>query len=349
MGNSIETTQLHQFRVEHYHAQGLGRVLQEQGRGDGGDCDRLARSGGARDQQMRHLADVRCNRQTGHVPPQRDHQWRPLIVVGLAFQHRPQCHDGRLPIGDFEPQIILAWHRRFQPQPSGGQRQGEVVGQGNDFAYPGPAEYCALPVVGILAIGLNRIASDGRAHLHVHDFNVDVEFKERVLEQHDIAIDLFRIGRSQLEVCKRFQRRQLLPASDMDARLRLMIKGEEPAHTTVRTLHKSNLAASASRTTCGPVMWQRQHARTGTGSRFCTGLDLGGNVVRSESGRASCPARGRNVSRIGADSHDVQLLPLTRQSRATGNCRSPWPGARSLRTCGQVLSAPAKQRAHALQ
>ena len=92
--------QLEHLGVDHDHAHG-GRIgLVHQRQDHGVDADRLARTGGARHQQVRHLAEIRHHRVAGDVLAQRDGERAGAVVIGLGAENLAQ--DARSAAWDWE-------------------------------------------------------------------------------------------------------------------------------------------------------------------------------------------------------------------------------------------------------
>ena len=94
---------------------------------------RLARAGGAGDQQMGHLREVRADRAAGHVLAQPHGQRRP--VGGLVAHHVAELDDLAVLVGHLDADRGLAGDRRQDADVGGGQRVGEVVLEVGDLAH----------------------------------------------------------------------------------------------------------------------------------------------------------------------------------------------------------------------
>ena len=76
MRNAFVHRELQHLRIDHDQPHVLGRALVEQRQDHGVDAHRLARAGGAGDEQVRHLREIRAHRRAADVLAERDRQRR---------------------------------------------------------------------------------------------------------------------------------------------------------------------------------------------------------------------------------------------------------------------------------
>ena len=106
-----------------------GVWVKQQGRDDRVDADRLARAGGAGDEQVGHLAQIGHGRLARGVLSQRDLERAGDLAEGVRLQHAAQRDQRLLGVGDLEAHQRPARHGRFDADRRGRKSQGQVVGQ----------------------------------------------------------------------------------------------------------------------------------------------------------------------------------------------------------------------------
>ena len=63
-------------------------------------------------------------------------------------------------------------------------------------------------VVGLFAERLDGVLRHRRADAHIDHIHVDVEFEQRVFDQHDVGVDLLLVGQDQFGIDQQIERRQ---------------------------------------------------------------------------------------------------------------------------------------------
>ena len=214
-------------------------------------------------------------------------------------------------VGHLDAQVGLAGYWRFHAQAARGQRKRKVIGQRDDAPDARAAEHRAAFLFQIFAKGLDGVARDSWANLHVHDFYVDVEFEQSVLEQDDVAVDLFCVGWQQGHIGEQLQWRQLLAALPDQAFFRIVVESEIATHTAIRSLHQTHFAAPPPGR-CRrlvPGQWHNRGLRSVADDGYGTHWRRSGRSRRV--GRHGGATRRRQVGRIGTDANNVEfaLLP----------------------------------------
>ena len=137
------------------------------------DEARLAGAGGAGDEQVRHLREVRHQEVALDVLAQPDAQRVGLVARVAAAQHVAEPDHLAVAVGHLDADGRLAGDRREQPDVVGGHRVGDVALQLGDLLdLDGRAE-------------LDLVAGDGRAPGEAGDLRVDVELLEHAGDRLD--------------------------------------------------------------------------------------------------------------------------------------------------------------------
>ena len=150
------------------------------------DGRRLARTGGAGDEQVRHLGEVRADRLARHVLAQPHGERRG--VRRRLLEHVPETHDAPVGVGDLHTHGLLARYRSEDADVGRRQRVGEIVLQFGDVGHLRPRREPQL-------IARYVRASDRADHICLH-----VEVAER-LEQARGRLALSRRVRPRLLSC----------------------------------------------------------------------------------------------------------------------------------------------------
>ena len=121
--------QFEHLRVDHDQPHLVGLALVEQRQDHGVDTHRLAGTGRARHQQVRHLAQIGHHRVAGNILAQADGQRRVHIVIGLGAENLRQAHGLALGVGQLERHARLARHGFDHPDRDQRQRARQILGQ----------------------------------------------------------------------------------------------------------------------------------------------------------------------------------------------------------------------------
>ena len=134
MGDAVVFPHFHRFRVDHEHTDLVRTGVVEQGDDHGVDADGFALSGGARDQQMRHLSDVQIDRLAGYVFAEGADQLALAVLESRIRNEVAQPHDRGTPVRDLDADGGFAG---YILDPDGRRRevQGDVVRQVCDLAH----------------------------------------------------------------------------------------------------------------------------------------------------------------------------------------------------------------------
>ena len=161
--------------------------------------DRLARAGGAGDQQVRHLREIRAHRRAADVLAERERQRRCHVVVRLRLDDLAERDDLALLVRDLQTHDRLAGNHFHDAHADGGQRAREILGEAGDLAHLDAGRRTHLE------------ARDHRARLHGHDFHLDAEILELELDQARHRLERFlRIaGLARRRIVEQLERRQL--------------------------------------------------------------------------------------------------------------------------------------------
>ena len=108
MRNALIHRQFQHLRVDHQHPHVFGRSLVQQRKHHRVDRHRLARTGGAGDQQMRHARQIGHDRFAGNVFAQRQGQRAGGFVVFLRAQQFRQINHLAAGVGCFQTNHRLA-------------------------------------------------------------------------------------------------------------------------------------------------------------------------------------------------------------------------------------------------
>ena len=194
--------ELDHLGVDHDHPQLLRRQPVEQRQDHGVDRHRLARAGGAGDQQMRHAGEVGDDRLAGDVLAQRQRQARAAAGVDVGLQQLAQIDGGAALVGQLDADHVAAGddgdaHRQRA------QRAGDVVGEADHARGAGAGRRLQL------------VEGDHRAGLGVDDLAAHAEIVEHGLE---LARGLGQGLRRLAWAGDRLDRRQQVEARQLEAR-----------------------------------------------------------------------------------------------------------------------------------
>ena len=178
----------------------LGGGLVEQRQHHGIDADRLARAGGAGDEQMRHAREIRNHGLAADVLAEREREWRVHLVVGLGAQNLAQGDHLALFVRDLKSHHALARNDLHHAYREHRQRARQVLGESRDLT-------------GLDAGSRTQLeARHHRAWLHGHHLGIDGEVLELHFHQARERLETFgRIqGLAWRRVVQQLQRRQLI-------------------------------------------------------------------------------------------------------------------------------------------
>ena len=175
MRDVLVDAELQHLGIDHDEAAAIRRQPVEQRQDHGVDRHRLARAGGAADQQMRHAREVGDHRIAADVLAQRQRQAEPVVLVVAGRQQLAQEHRLAPRVGQLDADDVAARHggdaRRYRAH-----RAGDVVGQADDAARLGAGR------------GLELVERDHRARPHLHDLALHAEIVEHGLEQAGVLL-----------------------------------------------------------------------------------------------------------------------------------------------------------------
>ena len=171
VGNAFVDREFEHFRVDQDQPHVFRLGLVEQGKNHRIDADRLARAGGAGDQQMRHLGQIDDHRLAADVLAERHRQRRVHVVIGRAGNDFGQPH--RLPPGirQLQRHARFAGHRLDNADRNHRQRARQILGKIDDLR--------ALDTDG----RFDFIACDDRAGIGRQHLDLDAEFAQLALDQ----------------------------------------------------------------------------------------------------------------------------------------------------------------------
>ena len=133
MRDVVVDAQLEHLRIDQDHLALLGRQPVEQRQDHAVEADRLARAGGAGDEQVRHRRQVGDDRIAGDVLAEDDRQLRDLVLEGGAADQLGQDHHLALGVGQLDADHAAAGNGRDARR----QRRhvaGDIVGELDDPA-----------------------------------------------------------------------------------------------------------------------------------------------------------------------------------------------------------------------
>ena len=170
MRNAVVDRKLQHLRIDHDEPALLGLEAIEQAHHHRVDRHRLARAGGAGDQQMRHAGEIDDHRLAADRLAERDGEPVLGFLEILARQQFAQVHRLAPLVGQFDADGVAPLHdgdaRRDRRH-----RARDVVGEADDARRFDAGR------------GLEFVERDDRAGAHVDDFALDAEIVEHALEQ----------------------------------------------------------------------------------------------------------------------------------------------------------------------
>ena len=169
MRDAVIDRQFQHLGIDHDQPALLGRHLVEQRQDHGVDAHRLARAGGAGDEQMRHAGEIGDDRLAANGLAEADRQLAlHLFEVGRG-QHFAEIDGLADLVGQLDADGIAAWNHRDAGR-NGAHRAGDVVGERNDAA--------RLDAGG----GLEFIERHDRTGAHIDDVALDAEIVQHAFE-----------------------------------------------------------------------------------------------------------------------------------------------------------------------
>ena len=201
MRDAVIDGQLEHLRVDHDEFALVGREPVEQRQDHGVDADRLARAGGAGDQEMRHAREVDDDRLAADILAERKREPRVGLLEVRRFEHLAQHHDLAAVVGKLDADGVAAGHHGD----AGGDRAhraGDVVGKPDDARGLGAGRRLEL------------VERDHGAGADIGDLALDAEILEhafelaRILLQHFVA-DAGPLARARL-LLQELERRRLV-------------------------------------------------------------------------------------------------------------------------------------------
>ena len=128
MGDALVDRQLDHLGIDHDHLALVGRQPVEQRQDHRVDRDRLARAGGAGDQQVRHARQIDHDRLAADVLAEREGEARRGVLVGGARTADRADRRLALIVGQLDADHVAPRHGR-DPHRHRAQRAGDVVGE----------------------------------------------------------------------------------------------------------------------------------------------------------------------------------------------------------------------------
>ena len=176
MRDVLVDAELQHLGIDHDEAAAIRRQPVEQRQDHGVDRHRLARAGGAGDQQMRHAGEIGDHRIAADVLAERQRQAEAAVLVVPGRQQLAQEHRLAPRIGQLDADDVAAGHggdaRRHRAH-----RAGDVVGEADDPARLGAGRRLEL------------VERHHRARPHLHDLAFDAEIVEHGLEQARVLLE----------------------------------------------------------------------------------------------------------------------------------------------------------------
>ena len=172
--------ELEHLRVDHDQPAAFGLQPIDEGQDHGVDRHRLARAGGARDQEMRHAGEIDDHRLAADRLAERDREAVLRLLEILAGEQLAQVDDLAALVRQLDADRVAALH----DGDAGGDRRhraGDVVGEPDDARRLDAGR------------GLELVERDDRAGADVDDLALDAEIVEHAFEQPGVLLE--RVGR----------------------------------------------------------------------------------------------------------------------------------------------------------
>ncbi len=168
--NAVVDRQLEHFRVDHQQAAVFRRAPIKQRQDHGVDADRLARAGGAGDEQMRHAREVGDDGLTADRLAERHRQRGVGRAEGVGLEDLAQVDGLAAHVRQLDADDVAAGHDGGARR-GNAERAGDVLGEGDDARRFGAARRLELE------------QGDDRAGLDLAHFALDREIGEHFFEQ----------------------------------------------------------------------------------------------------------------------------------------------------------------------
>ena len=170
MRDAVVDRELEHLRVDHDEPALLGLHAIEERQDHGVDRDRLARAGGAGDQEMRHAGEVDDDRLAADRLAERDGEAVLRLLEILAGEQFAQIDRLAALVRQLDADRVAALHHG-DAGGDGRHRAGDVVGEAD---HPRGLD---------AGRGLELVEGDDRARAHVDDLALDAEIVEDAFEQ----------------------------------------------------------------------------------------------------------------------------------------------------------------------
>ena len=134
MRNAVVTRQFHALGIHQHQAQIVRRVIQQKTGKDRVHAHRLARTGCACDQHMRHRFQIGGDGMSGHILSKCETQQRFISLEGFILQNIAQSNQRHLLVWNFDADIAVSRNGRLNADARRSQRQCEIIGERCDLA-----------------------------------------------------------------------------------------------------------------------------------------------------------------------------------------------------------------------
>ena len=179
--DALVDRQLEHLRIDHDQAHLLSRALVKQRQHHGVDRDRLAGTGGPRDQQVRHPREVHDDRRATDILAERECERRSELVIGTRADDLAERDQFTRFVRNFQAHDRLAGYHLDDPHADRRKRAREVLGERADLAHLHAG------------CGLQFEAGDDGARQHGDDLDIHAEIFQLDLDQPRDRIE--RLGR----------------------------------------------------------------------------------------------------------------------------------------------------------
>ena len=175
MRNAVVGGQLEHLGIDHQQPAFGGIELVDQRQDHGVDADRLARAGGAGNQQVGHAGEVGDDGLAADAAAERQRERRGAGAEGVAFEDLAEADHLALVVGHLDADGVASGHDG-DTHGAGAHRAGDVVGKADD-------------ALGLdAAARLELVAGDDGAGTDVADLAFDAEVGEHGLQQAGVVL-----------------------------------------------------------------------------------------------------------------------------------------------------------------
>ena len=224
--------ELHNLRIDHHKPELIRRKPVQERRDDGVDADRFARTGAARDEQVRHFREVGDDGVAVNVFAERERNPSLGVPPLIGLKQVPDDHHRFDRIRNFDADGAFAGHRGQNVNALGLERGSDIVVQRSDLFKLHSRR------------GMQFVSRDRRTLGDIAERNFNLELRECLLHQPRIGHQfLLRLGRlqRQVRVLEKIHCRQTIIAdercgSDGD-RLGPLRRGLRPPCRAVRNVN----------------------------------------------------------------------------------------------------------------